>query len=269
MDGAALVALLDAAGIERGVVLSMGYTFADERKKIPGPDAAVRAENDWTAAQVARSRGRLIGFCSVNPLREAAIAEVDRCTRLANMRGLKLHFGNSGVSLRDPAHSARLAEVFAAANARRAPVIVHMRSRTGTAYGREDAELFLDRLMPAAPDIVVQIAHLAGSGGFPEDAEQAMNLFAEAIARGDPRTRNLYFDATTVVVPQSTAKDAEFVAKAIRAVGVERIVFGSDLPISGNPSPVEGWALFRAKVPLTDAEFRTIALNTAPYARRR
>jgi len=31
-DGRALVAQLDAAGIERAVVLSMGYSLADERK---------------------------------------------------------------------------------------------------------------------------------------------------------------------------------------------------------------------------------------------
>ena len=33
LDGAALLRMLDAAGIQRGVVLSMGYSFGDERKK--------------------------------------------------------------------------------------------------------------------------------------------------------------------------------------------------------------------------------------------
>ena len=70
-DGRALLAQLDSAGIEKAVVLSVGYSFADERKNLPDPDGLTRAENDWTSAQVAASGGRLIGFCSANPLRAA------------------------------------------------------------------------------------------------------------------------------------------------------------------------------------------------------
>src|SRR5918995_4348826 len=52
-DGAALVRELDAAGIERAVVLSVGYSFADERKALSDPDRLTREENDWTSAEVA------------------------------------------------------------------------------------------------------------------------------------------------------------------------------------------------------------------------
>lgn len=266
-DGAALIADLDRAGIEKGVVLSMGYTYADERKKVPQPDRKVREENDWTAAQVAQSGGRLIGFCSVNPLRDAAVAEVERCVRLPHMSGLKLHFGNSGVNLRQQEHVAKVARVLTAANAAGAPIVVHMRIRTSStdAYGVEDAQLFIDKLLPVAPDVVVQVAHLAGAGAFPEDAEKAMDVFAQAIARKDPRMKKVYFDATTVATPGSTKADGEYVAKAIRAVGVERVLFGSDAPFGGNPPPGEAWEIFRTKVPLTEDEFRTIATNVAPY----
>lgn len=184
------------------------------------------------------------------------------------MRGLKLHFGNSGVNMRDPAHAASLAKVFAAANARRAPIIVHMRARTGTPYGTEDAHLFIDRLLSAAPDIVVQVAHLAGAGGFGEDAEQAMIVFGEAITRKNPRTRLLYFDATTVALPASSKADGDYIAKAIRQVGADRVLFGTDLPVSGNPPPGEAWAIFKNKVPLTPIELATIANNVAPYVLR-
>src|SRR5215210_1572494 len=67
-DANALVAELDAAGIDKAVVLSVGYSFADERKKLENPDSLTRAENDWTSAQVVAGNGRLIGFCSANPL---------------------------------------------------------------------------------------------------------------------------------------------------------------------------------------------------------
>ena len=264
-DGAALLRDLDRAGIPRGVVLSMGYTYADERKHVPDPDPAVRAENDWTADQIARSHGRLIGFCSVNPLRDAAEAEIRRCTRLPQMHGLKLHFANSGVSLRVPAQAAKLRRIFALADRLRLPIVVHMHARTGTVYGAEDAALFLDDLLSAAPHIDVQIAHLAGSGEFPPDTQAAIQVFADAIARRDPRTAHLYFDLTSAAMPDSTPADGERIARAIRSVGLQRILFGTDLPVGGNPAPAASWALFRAKVPLTEAEWRRIADNRASY----
>jgi len=268
LDGADLLKALDDAHIRRGVVLSMGYSFADERKQIPDPDAHTARENDWTSVQMVRSRGRLVGFCGVNPLREAALAEIDRCLRLPGMIGLKLHFANSGVSLRNPAHAARLKQVFALANARRAPIVVHMHARTGAPYGAEDAQLFLDELLPAAPDVVVQVAHLAGSGEFPPEAQAAMKVFAAAIAAHDPRTRNLYFDQCVVADAATTPETGARIAEAIRSVGARRVFFGSDMPIAGNPPPKGSWRVFVDKVPLTAPEVRTIAANVPPYMPR-
>jgi predicted TIM-barrel fold metal-dependent hydrolase len=267
LDGASLVRMLDTAGIKRGVVLSMAYTYADERKKVPDPDRRVREENDWTAGQVVRSNGRLAGFCSVNPMRDVALAEFDRCLRLPGMRGLKLHFGNSGISMRDPGQAGRLKALFAAANAQRVPIVIHMRNRTDGPYGREDGERFLRDLLPAAPDVVVQVAHLAGSGGYDDDADAVMGIFAQAFARHDPRVRHLYFDVTTNVMPDSSPDDLKRIAARIRQVGTKRILFGSDLPVAGLPTPAEAWALFRDRIPLTPAEIRRIARNRAPYLR--
>ena len=150
-DGAALVRELDAAGIERAVVLSVGYSFADERKALTDPDRLTREQNDWTSAEVARNAPRLIGFCSANPLRPVALQEIERCLGLPGMSGVKLHLGNGGISLRDPAHLARMQEVFALAQRLRAPVLVHMRARGGSNYGAEDAHIFLDKVVPTAP----------------------------------------------------------------------------------------------------------------------
>ena len=54
-DAKKLLAELDSAGIRRAVVLSVGYSFADERKKLEDPDRLTREENDWTSAQVSSS----------------------------------------------------------------------------------------------------------------------------------------------------------------------------------------------------------------------
>ncbi|MBA2390853.1 MAG: amidohydrolase family protein [Geodermatophilaceae bacterium] len=146
-DGAALVKELDAAGIERAVVLSMGYSFGDERKALNDPDRLTREENDWTSAEVTRNAPHLIGFCSANPLRPVALEELERCLGLQGMTGIKVHLGNAGITLRDPAHLARIQQLFALAQRRRAPVLIHMRTRGGTNYGAEDAQIFLDKFV--------------------------------------------------------------------------------------------------------------------------
>jgi predicted TIM-barrel fold metal-dependent hydrolase len=266
-DAKTLLAELDAAGIEKAVVLSVGYTFADERKQLPDPDRLTRDENDWTSAQVSTAGGRLIGFCSANPLRDAALAELERCLGLPGMRGIKLHFGNGGVTLRDASHAARLAEVFTLAEQLRAPVLVHMRARGGLNYGAEDARLFLGRLVAVAPSIEIVVAHLAGSGpGYTAQQDSLMAVFGAAAERGDPRMRNLYFDVATNVTAEMTREETALVAKRIRQVGARRVLYGSDLSPPGG-SIRSGWQIFRDRTPLTVEEMRTIAGNVTRFAR--
>jgi hypothetical protein len=76
---------------------------------------------------------------------------------------LELHFGNSDVDLDDAQHIARLRDVFQASNTNRMAIVVHMRSSVTRQrpYGAAQARMFLGRVLPAAPDVPVQIAHLA------------------------------------------------------------------------------------------------------------
>lgn len=267
-DAKDLIAQMDAGHMRKAAVLSVAYVWGDDRRNLPDADEKTRAENDWTDAQVARFPDRLIGFCSVNPLREAARAEAERCLKSPHMKGVKLHLGNSGVDLGKPDDVAHLRAIFAAAEAHHAPIVVHMRVRTTRPYGAAEARAFLDRVMPAAPTTMVQIAHLAGAGpGFQPDIDQAMGVFADAIAKNDPRVRNLWFDMATTVAADTPPAEVERVAARIRQVGAKRVLFGSDLSIGGNPPPGEAWAIFTARTPLTPVEFATIARNAPPYAR--
>lgn len=267
-DGAALVKELDAAGIERAVVLSVGYSFADERKKLDDPDRLTREQNDWTSAEVAMNAPRLIGFCSANPLRAAARSELERCLALPGMKGIKLHLGNSGISLRNPEHLATVQQVFTLAARLHAPVLVHMRARGGANYGAEDAQIFLDKIVPIAPEIEIVIAHFGGAGpGYPAQADEVMSVFATAADRHDPRLRNLYFDVATIVADETTPAEAALVAQRIRQIGPKRTLYGSDLTPPGG-TVKRGWEIFRTKVPLTDREFRQIAHNETKFVRR-
>jgi predicted TIM-barrel fold metal-dependent hydrolase len=260
-----LIAELDSAGIRRAVVASVAYWYGNPHLTPPvaDEDAKVRAENDYVASQVARFPDRLVGFCSFNPLSAYALTELERCAGSPSLKGLKFHFGNSRLNVLDSQHVERARQVFRAANARRLPILVHLRD--GQSYGREHALAFLNRILPEAPDVTVQIAHFAGGG--PGYTDEAFAVYADAITAGDPRTRNLYFDVTTVADRQSEATLRQFAAR-IRQVGINRVLWGSDLALpNGNPPAKQGWAHFRASVPLTDAEFATIARNVAPYLR--
>jgi predicted TIM-barrel fold metal-dependent hydrolase len=262
-----LIAELDSAGIRRAVVASVAYWFGQPGRTPPVVDeyARVRAENDWVGAQVARYPDRLVGLCSFNPISDYASAELERCAGNPHLKGLKFHVGNSRINLLDSSHVEKVRLVFRAANARRLPILIHLWTSLGGNYGREDALTFLNRILPEAPDVVVQIAHFAGGG--PGYTDSALEVYADAISARDPRVKNVYFDVTTVADQQTEATLRQFAAR-VRQVGIERVLWGSDLSLpNGNPTARDAWANFRAKVPLTDAEFRTIASNLAPYLR--
>jgi uncharacterized protein len=152
-----------------------------------------------------------------------------------------------------------LRRVFAAINERRLAIVPHL--WTQPSYGREEAEIFLRQVLPAAPDVPVQIAHFAGGG--PGYTDEALEVFAEAIAAKDPRTKNLYFDVATVADGQTPETLRKF-AERIRQVGPQRVLFGTDM---GPPPARLSWLTFRSTVPLTEEEIRIIAGNVAPYLR--
>ena len=178
---------------------------------------------DWTSAQIARFPERLVGFCSVNPVKHYAEAELARCAKDPPLRReLKLHVANSRVDYHNPEHIGRLRALFAAANGYRMAIIAHMRTSISAKipYG----------------------------------------------AKGDPRTKNLYFDVTTVVLPVASVERLTLIARRLRQLGLQRILYGSDAAAGRNLPPREGWAAFR-RLRLTEAEFRTIAGNVPPYMR--
>lgn len=266
ITAAELIKHLDDAGIKRAVVLSTAYSFSNPARKLQNDYEFVRADNDWTAEQVAQYPDRLLGFCGLNPLKDYALTELARCAKNRHLaRGLKLHFGNSFVEYANPQHIEQMKRVCRAANGYGMAIVVHMRANTSQKMGREEAQRFLDELLPAAPDVTVQIAHMGGAGDVePTIFDGVLGVFVDAIAKGDPRTKNLWFDVTSVAIDLTDAKAARIVER-IRQLGVQRMLFGSDAPAPNNV-PRLTWAAFR-KLPLTDAEFRTIENNVAPYAR--
>jgi predicted TIM-barrel fold metal-dependent hydrolase/ketosteroid isomerase-like protein len=262
-----LIQELDVAGTERGVVLSVAYWFGSRMApNVADEYSKVQAENDWAADQVSRYPQRLIGFCSFNPLKDYALKELDRCAKSGVFKGLKIHFGMSQVDLKNPDHVRRVQQVFAGANRHRLPIVVHARTNF-TTYGREHAEIFVNQILPAAPDVTVQIAHLWGGEAY---SEPALTVFADAVSRNHPATKNLYFDVTQMelVLRNQDETVRKKVVSLIRQIGLRRILYGADRPRNSNAASREAWVIFQATFPLTMGELRAIAGNVAPYLRR-
>jgi predicted TIM-barrel fold metal-dependent hydrolase len=180
-----------------------------------------------------------------------------------------MHFGNSDVNLDDPQHVETLRRVFRAVNDHGMAVVIHMRSSISRQrpYGAKEARTFLEDVLPSAPDVPIQIAHLAGGGGYDDPStDDALSVFANAIEQKDPRMAHVYFDISGVVGVTKWSEKADLIVKRVRQLGVQRILYGSDSATGGGLPPSEMWARF-LQLPLSAGEFRQITTNVAPYMR--
>jgi predicted TIM-barrel fold metal-dependent hydrolase len=115
-------------------------------------------------------------------------------------------------------------------------------------------------VMPSAPDVRVQVAHLWGGESF---SEPALAALSKAVEQGAPATRNLYFDLAEVWT--AGPGHAETIANHIRRIGLKRILYGSDAALNGRLRPREAWSTLQTYLPLSDSEFRQIASNDLLY----
>ena len=265
VSAADLIAKLDAAGIRQATVLSTAYMFGNPARNLADEQALVRAENDWTAGQAARYPDRLVAFCGVNPLRSYALQELARCAAHPGLRrGVKLHFGNGDIQVDDAAQLDALKTFFRAANRYKMAIVVHARANFGKKrpYGAAQARVFIEQLLPQAPDVVVQVAHLGGTGPSFEDppSQEAIAVFADAFERADPRMKNVWVDIASNAHSANSPDTTALMVKRMRQIGFARLLYGTDSPTQLG----EAWEAFR-RLPLTEAEFAWIARNRAPY----
>ncbi len=251
---------LDAAGIERAAVLSVAYVYGQPVRS-PGEEyQRVRAENDWAARQAAEYPNRLVALCSVDPLKDYALAELARCAASPEFgRAIRLQPAEGGVQLDDPEQVERLRRVFRSANARGMAIVLQL-GETGT----REARLLIEQLLAHAPDVPVQVAYSGEREAAPQLAGLA--VLADAAARRDPRMRHVWVDVTTFARPSLSAADARRLVRRLRQVGMERVLYGSDAAVGAEVRPRDAWAAFRS-LPLTDAEAARVANNVMSYLR--
>lgn len=270
-----VIALLDSAGIEHASLLSLAYFFGIPDVDFVDEYEKVRAENDYVIEEAAQFPDRLLAFCSVNPLADYAVKEMERCARSDSADGLKLHLANSQVDLREPDHVERLSAIFQEARELDLPVVVHLFTRNPD-YGARDVQIFADNVLSTVPELPVQIAHLGAAGAFDGTTDTVLTAFRREIdEHPELFDGDVVFDlGATALNPDrfraqgNTARAEEIearneqLARHVDQLGPERIVFGTDW-IGGARRPSTYVELFE---PLLEEEtLRTVFSNAAPY----
>jgi predicted TIM-barrel fold metal-dependent hydrolase len=248
--GEELVARLDEANVQRAVVLAGGYMGAPVGIT---DDSNMAPENDFVAAEVAKHRTRLIGFCGINPLFASAVGEIDRCLDLPGMVGVKLHLPGSGIDMTRPTDVAAVAAVFARIAARDAPVLVHV----GNAFGLPlDVEGLtnLGGVILAHRGLRLVHAHCAG----PRDDQEI-----EVWLRAGGVSSNSYVEGSACLKFYKDAPLAhrELIVWRFRKWGIDRVFLGSDyLKALPEETPKEALETL-GKYPFTQEEIDTILSN--------
>lgn len=206
-----LVSTMDAAGVD--VAVALGFGWNDQ-------DLCVE-QNDYIVAAAAPYAGKVLPFCTVQPLAgPAAVREVERVARLG-CRGIgELFPDGQGFSLDD---RATLAPLLEACEALGLVLLVHGSEPLGRVYpGKGETTpyrlLQLARVVhEVAPALPVICAHLGG--GLP---------FYELMPEVRALTSTLYYDTSAagyVYTPAALAHVAQ--------IAPERLLFGSDYPVIG------------------------------------
>ena len=187
-----LVKLLDHAGIRRAVLFSIAYQFGKpNRPAIANEYEKVQQENDRVSREMARYPERLRGLLRRQPA-QGLCARRDRTLRERPADAVRAQaaFRKLGRAARRPAASRAVREVFRAANDARMAIVAHVRSTISQRrpYGAQQARVLLTEILPSAPDVPIQIAHLAAGGGHDDPlVDEAMSVRAAAAAAHDAR----------------------------------------------------------------------------------
>lgn len=96
-------------------------------------------------------------------------------------------------------------------------------------------------------------------------ADEALQVYIEALRRGDPRMARVIFDVPGIAGLGKWQEKSAVIVECIRQIGLQRIYFGSDVGLVGK-TPRDSWNFFR-QLPLTDRELETISQARTPYMR--
>ena len=209
-----LLASMDRDGVDRSVVMGMGWT---------DPNIAIEA-NDYIIQAVSDNPGRLTGFCSVNPVwGEKAFVEAKRCLT-AGLSGIgELHADTQGFDITDVAMMAPIMEL---ARSDGWPVLIHASEPVGHRYPGKGSTTpdKLYRFIQNFPGNPIICAHWGG--GLP---------FYSLMPEVKESLKNVYFDSAAAPFlyrPEVFSTVAEL-------AGDGKVFFASDYPLMDISRPLE------------------------------
>jgi predicted TIM-barrel fold metal-dependent hydrolase len=169
-----------------------------------GKDMTYDEANAFIAVSMEKAPERIIGFVRVNPhLQENALKSIKDGVLKQGFKGVKYHPRNEAFAINSEEVSFPLAEVAAKLGV---PILIH----TGEpdTYGYAQPTLVGD-LADSFPDLTLIIGHMG---------------------------KRLYEDAILVarwfenIILETSFRSPKDITKAVRRVGADRVVYGSDMP---------------------------------------
>jgi hypothetical protein len=211
---------MNAAGVEKSVILALDYNIEPPLIKIG---------NDDVAQMVRQNPERFIGFASVCPTEmdnkrsviteksvNRAVNELRRAVEELHLRGLKLlppfqHFYPN---------DERLFPLYEEVARLDIPILIHTGGEDFPGLVKYCNPVFLDDVAKSFPEITIIAAHM-GSYPFGVWFEEMMMVVDE--------NPNIYVDLAALR-PRELIEQG-LLHRAIKLIGSEKIIFGSDYPV--------------------------------------
>lgn len=252
--------IIQNTAVRRIDLISMAHVYSSEEfGGFKNERELVERENAYVAAARDKHPQKVRAFCSVDPLREYALAELGRCRTQLKMDGIKLHHNANQVYLTVPEHLEKVKKVFEFAAANKLPILMHF-DNSHRRFGKPDIDLLIGSILGDVGPVELRIAHFGTSGGFSQRTRGFLNAFIEKL-NTDPKLdkHKITFDISAVALDKDSEgirklTDDEFavLARYIRRLGLSRIAFGTDYPLY---TPKEYMDILRRRVKLTEREF--------------
>lgn len=201
-----IIEVMDEQGVDKSAILGFPWVNPD----------LFRMNNDCIIEAVSKYPDRLIGMGCFDLNSPEAPKETERCLN-AGLSGIgELAFYDSGI---DEEALKKMSPVMDLCKARDLPVLIHTNEPVGHYYpGKTPITLAqIYNLAQAYPDNKIILAHWGGG------------IFFYNLLKRDAKNvlKNIYYD--TAASPYLF--DPEIYKAAIELAGVEKILFGSDLPL--------------------------------------